>query len=93
MYDTWMMSVRVPFLKNMGNKALYDFVMTIKDEDIKKLSDYFNKEIKVIRGDLEKVNYFNTNINSFEFDIKEDFNFTDICIYRRGENLKVLLWK
>lgn len=51
-FEQWRLSQRVSFLRDIGKRALLDFLNSLENEDIDVLEEYFNEKIVI-----EKLNY------------------------------------
>lgn len=56
-FEQWRLSVRIPYMREIGKQAMLDFLNNIEKEDLELLESYFDEKILV-----EKLNY-NTTFN------------------------------
>jgi hypothetical protein len=89
-YDLGMVSIS---LKSLAMRCLNEFIKKCTDEDIKKLEEFLNDEVEISKLNVDPVLFFDGEKDNLEFELPEDYNCVDICIYRKKDNIKGLLWK
>lgn len=67
-FEQWRLGKRIPYLRNMGKKAILDFLNVLDDDDIELLENYFGEKIEI-----EKLNY------NIAVDYKILLSETEIC--------------
>jgi hypothetical protein len=90
-FDTWKFSFRNPSFKSLGEKALIDFLLSLKPQHIKLLEQYFNTSISVNAMDYRIVKNINISLDNIE-DLKTG-EFPNFSIYRDSSRLYISLWR
>ena len=89
-FDTWKFSVRFPTFRSLGEKALIDFLLSLKPEHIKILEQYFGQPISVDTMDYRIVKNIKMSLNE-EGNLLDGF--PNFSIYRNSDNLYITNWR
>ncbi len=68
LFEQWRLAQRVPFLREMGKQAIFDFLNGLDEDHLDILEEYFGEKIIV-----EKLNY------SIALDLRIPLNETTLC--------------
>jgi hypothetical protein len=93
LFQTYNMALSVPFLHNLKTRTVLEFIDLLDQEDIKIISDTLKKEVQITKPKFSKVKNFNCYIDNLEFLLDDASNYTEVCLSRKGNNIKVLLWR
>jgi hypothetical protein len=94
-FEQWKMGKRIPMLRQVGKRAILDFLNHIKNEHIIKLEEYFGERIII-----EKLNY--RNVMNLTIPIASEKICEQLCevlghyyynIWRDEEHLYVCFWR
>ena len=90
-FDTWKFSVINPTLKSLGDKAIIDFLLSLKPENIKVLEQYFSTSITVDVLDYRIVK--NVKLPLGEEETLLEDGFSNFSIYRDSNHLYISYWR
>jgi len=92
-FDTWLMASTVPQLRYIKNNIVITFLNYLDKNDLEIISNILG--VKVLLSDTvqKPIENISSVVDSLEFDLPEDFNCIDFCLYRKKENIEVTLWK
>lgn len=92
-FDSWLLSKRVSHLRNLGQRAIFDFIEAVTEEDVEIISLVNNIDLVYKKINFERYKNIESTIEKLEKDILLASNFMDMCVYRNKNEVKVLLWK
>lgn len=91
-FDQWMIGKRVPGLAEMANKSILNLLESITDDHIKKLEDYFEQTVIVVK--------INTNlVKNISLDLEKEINlcgfteYKEFCAYRGKDDIFLSFWR
>ena len=90
-FDTWKFSVRFPTFKSLGDKALIDFLLSLKPENIKVLEQYFGTSVSIDALDYRIVK--NVKLPLGEEGNLQMEGFPNFSIYRDRYHLYISYWR
>lgn len=93
LFQTYNMALSVPFLQHLKTRTVLEFIDLLDEEDIKVISDILKKEIQITKPKFSKVKNFACYTENLEFLLDDASNYTEVCLSRKGNNIKVLLWR
>lgn len=93
LFDQWAISKRMPGMQNLGKRSLIDFLNSLEKEHIDKLEEYFQDTILVDKIDYHTVKNYNTTIEKIESELCQFQGFSDLSVFRKGDQIKITLWK
>ena len=88
-FDTWKFSVINPTFKSLGDKALIDFLLSLKPKHIEVLEQYFNTSISVDALDYRIVKNITYSLNEEEL---QTVGLNNFSIYRDNDHLYISYW-
>lgn len=89
-YDLGMLSIS---LKSLAMRCLNDFIKKCTSDDVKKLEDFLKEKIEISKLNVDPVVLFKGTLEDLEFNLPEDYNCIDVCLYRNKNEIKGVLWK
>jgi len=93
LFQTYNMAISVPFLSNLKTRTILEFIDLLQPEDIKVISEVLQRDITVTKPHFAKIKSFGCYTDNREFFLEDASNYTDICLSRKGDKIKVLLWR
>ena len=90
-FDSWAMSQKVSHLKSLGIRSVVDFLNSVTKEDVEKISSIFKMEVSIMKTDLSAYRNIKGNIENFEFQLPLFNNVMDFHVYRKGQEVSVLI--
>ena len=93
LFQTYNMALTVPFLSNLKTRTILEFIDLLQPEDIKIISEVLQRDISVTKPSFAKVKNFGCYTENLEFFMEDVSNYTDICLSRKDDKIKVLLWR
>ena len=91
LFDSWAMSQKVSHLKSLGIRSVVDFLNSVTKEDVEKISSIFKMEVNIMKPDLSAYRNIKGNIENFEFQLPLFNNVMDFHVYRKGQEVSVLI--
>jgi hypothetical protein len=85
------MAQKVSHLKSLGIRSVVDFLNSVTKEDVEKISSIFKMEVNIMKPDLNAYRNIKGNIENFEFQLPLFNNVMDFHVYRKGEEVSVLI--
>ncbi len=92
-FQTWGLGKRVSALKNLSQKALFDFFEELKEEHIHRLEQFFGTAIKVVTTDPHLVKHYSFTLDEAEDAMNElalDGNF---FVWRDCSRVYISFWR
>lgn len=93
LFQTYNMAMSVPFLASLKTRTVLEFMDLLQPEDIKVISEVLQQEVSITKPSFAKVKSFGCYTDNLEFFVDDVSNYTDICLSRKGDKIKVLLWR
>jgi len=91
LFDSWAMAQKVSHLKSLGIRSVVDFLNSVTKEDVEIISSIFKMEVNIMKPDLNAYRNIKGNIENFEFQLPLFNNVMDFHVYRKGEEVSVLI--
>jgi hypothetical protein len=92
-FENWLFGYQFIAAKFVRKQAVYDLLRYLSADDLKIISNILKEEL-VLSSDISRtIINIQSNICSLEKDLPFDFNYIDLSIYRKGEDIGVTLWK
>ncbi len=93
-FDSWRLSVQAPYLRNLGKRAMIDFMQEIQPIHISII-----ESILKIKISFDKLDYH--SVKNIQFNIEDDYvnelnnlNWVgDICIHRTSNQIYISYWR
>ena len=92
-YSNWLLSIRVPGLRELGKRAILDFLNNITEESVDKLASFFGEPIFIDKMNDKLTESLSFNIDELEEKICKFDNFNDFCLTRRGNTVFITTWR
>jgi len=89
LFDSWKLSTKHPFLRNLGKRSIVDFMNSLTESNIAILSKYFGDTIKIEDIDYHIVKHTAQSINELHL---ED-TFLNVVLYRNKDQLYISSWR
>lgn len=93
LFDGWRIAQSSPSLKSLATRCLLDFSSLVTEEDLKIIKDELNVEVSVPSLAYNHTKFFKTDIDKLEFLLEDVSNYTETVLYRKGKEIRVLLWR
>lgn len=89
-YDLGMFSLS---LKSLAMRCLNDFLKKCTQKEIEIIKNYLKDDVEVVKLNSDPVMLVESDISDLELNISNEYNCLDICIYRKDNFVKGILWK
>jgi hypothetical protein len=93
LFDSWLLSKRVSHLRNLGHRAILDFLESVSEDEVEIISIVNNIDLHYQKISFKRYKNLNSKINEVEKDLLNVSNFIDMCVYRKKDEVRVFLWK
>lgn len=93
LFDSYDLAMFSPSLKSLGMRCLNEFIKKCNKKDLEILKEYFNDDVEIVRLNLDPVLIFESEVDNLELILSSDYNCSDICIYRKENQIRGMLWK
>ena len=93
LFDSWLLSKRVSHLRNLGHRAILDFLESVSEDEVEIISIVNNVDLNYQKISFKRYKNLNSQINQVEKDLLSASNFIDMCVYRKKDEVRVFLWK
>jgi chemotaxis regulatin CheY-phosphate phosphatase CheZ len=93
LFDSWLLSKRVSHLRNLGHRAILDFLESVSEDEVEIISIVNNIYLHYQKISFKRYKNLNSKINEVEKDLLNVSNFIDMCVYRKKDEVRVFLWK
>ena len=93
LFDAYDLGMFSPSLKSLAMRCLNDFLKKCTKKEIDVLRDFLKDDVEIMKLNADPVMLFDNDINDLELLLSNDYNCSDVCIYRKGNQIKGLLWK
>jgi|694.fasta_scaffold01472_14 hypothetical protein len=91
LFDSWELAQKIPQMRSLGIRSILDFINTITDKDIEAISEIFKFPIEIMKMELGSYKNVIGNIEDFELQLPLNINVNDMCLYRKGDKISVLI--
>lgn len=91
LFDSWELSQKIPQMRSLGIRSIVDFLNNITDKEIEKISEIFKSPIDMMKIELNSFKNIVGTIDDFELQLPLNTNVADLCVYRKGNKVSVLL--
>jgi hypothetical protein len=92
-FDSWMLSKRVPHLRNLNKKSLMDFLQVVDEEELEIISIINKINITNVDKNLVRFHDIVCKPEELEFKVEKDLNIMGLALYRGKEEVKLFIWK
>ena len=93
LFESWLLSKRVSHLRNLGHRAILDFLESVSEDEVEIISIVNNIDLHYQKISFKRYKNLNSKINEVEKDLLNVSNFIDMCVYRKKDEVRVFLWK
>ena len=93
LFDSWLLSKRVSHLRNLGHRAILDFLESVSEDEVEIISIVNNIDLHYQKISFKRYKNLNSKINEVEKDLLNVSNFIDMCVYRKKDEVRFFLWK
>lgn len=93
LFDSYDLAMFSPSLKSLGMRCLNEFIKKCNNKNLQTLKEHLNDDVEIVRLNLDPVLMFESNIDDLELILSNDYNCSDICIYRKENQIRGMLWK
>ena len=91
LFDSWELAQKIPQMKSLGIRSILDFINSITDKDIEKISELFKFPVEIMKMELNPYKNVVGNVDDFELQLPLNINVQDMCLYRKGNKVSVLI--
>lgn len=91
LFDSWSMSQKVTHLRSLGMRSVIDFLNSVTQEDLQKLSEIFKIPVTIAKPEINPFRNIVSDIDNLEFMMPQFSNAMDFVLYRKGKNVSVLI--
>lgn len=92
-FDSWLLSKRVPSFRNLEQKSIMDFLEKVTEEELEIISIVNNVEIDNVSKTFARTLKIKAKPEQLALLLQGVSNFEGFCCYRNKEEVKVFLWK
>jgi hypothetical protein len=89
----WKISQSVPGMRDMGKRAALNLMNILDDNMLSRISDCIGEDLSILRTSDKLVENISCDVEKLESYICNYDGFTDLCVYRDGENVEITLWR
>lgn len=92
--DQWLLTYRIPFMRNLKKKTLINFLNAIEEKHLKILQEYLGDSLAIykINSDIVKNISFPVNIDIADY-LDNEYNFSYYCISRDENKVYLTFWR
>ena len=92
-YHDWLLSIRVPGMRDLGKRAILKFLNSIENNTIEKLESFFGETVIVTRTNDQILKNLNFKYCNIENNLCNIDNYKDFCVTRNSENVSITFWR
>ena len=92
-FDQWRLSKMIPATRQMGKRAILDFMNDIKPEHLEILGQHFNTTVTIDRLNYGTVKNFETSLESAEKELNQGDWLPYFSTYRDKDRLYISWWR
>ena len=93
LFDSWIMSQRMPALRNLGKRSLVDFINSLEQNHLVILEEYFGEDITLDKLDYHIVRNIETTLSELTTALAGCEDFLDLAIYRNQDHFYISVWR
>lgn len=91
LFDSWELAQKIPQMRSLGIRSILDFINSITNEDIEIISNIFKFPVEIMKMEINPYKNVTGNIENFELQLPLNINVNDMCLYRKGDKISVLI--
>lgn len=92
-FSNWHLAYSHQSLRYIRNESLYALLRSLDTSDLAIIKEYTGLDIELDINIYKTVVNINSNLDYLEFELPLDFNYVDLCVYRKKNEVSVTLWK
>jgi hypothetical protein len=92
-YDQWYLSRTNPYLKDVGRKALMNFLNNITEKQKSKIEEKFGEKVQIDRPNKTGAYSFDADVDSLESLLNETNPYGYPRLFRKGQRVFVTVWR
>jgi hypothetical protein len=92
-FDSYAFARMHPSIKKIAIRSIFSFMDLVNEDEIKIISDILGYKIKISKLNVDTIKNINCNINKIVYNLDDAYNYSEICIYRKNNEVKILCWR
>jgi hypothetical protein len=92
-FDSYKFAKINPSFKMMAIRSVFGFMESITENEIKLISDILGYKISINKMNIDSIKNINCNINEIPNYLGDAYNYSEICVYRNKNEVKILCWR
>lgn len=92
-FDSYHMAKMSPSLKRLAIRSVFGFMEAITPSEEKLISNILGYEISINKMSIDNIKSITGTIDDIEFKLEDSYNYSEMCIYRKGKEVKILCWR
>lgn len=93
LFNQWQLSQKTPALRQLGKRALMDFLNFIEQSHVEALESYFNTKVVIEKLDYHMVKNVQTAIDTAEVELDKEDVYSNLSISRKDKQLYISFWR
>jgi hypothetical protein len=93
LFDSWILGVRVPAMRQLSKRSVLEFLETIDDEDLKIISDHIGEEVELEQLDYHIVKELNMSCKNVADILNETDCYPNFAITRTEGDVTICFWR
>lgn len=90
-FKQWELSIKAPILKQIGKRAILDFMNEVDDEHLQIIGKYLGARIKIDKLDYNIVKSYQLDVDKAKLD--EVDTYPNFAIHRNADQLYISFWR
>lgn len=92
-FDTYYFAKMHPSLKDVATRSVFSLMEHLDDQDLKTISDILGYKVSISKMNIDTIKNINCNIYEIANHLGDTYNYSEICVYRKKDEVKILCWR
>ena len=92
-FDSYHMAKMNPSLKRLAIRSVFGFMEAVTSNEEKLISSILGYEISINKMSIDNIKNISGTIDDIELNLEDCYNFTEMCVYRKDKEVKILCWR
>ncbi len=92
-YQQWLLAQRVPFLRDMGKKAILNLLNNLNENHLDIISQHYEDNVKLEKFNHNIIVNFKSTIDNLEDELNSRQEVGNPLIYRENDQVYISFWR
>jgi len=92
-FDTYYFARMHNSLRNVAIRSVFNLMEYLNEEDLKIISYILGYKVSINKMSIDTLKNINCKIYEIANNLDQGYNYSEICIYRKNDEVKILCWR